>query len=696
MAASRDLVFEIGCEELPALPLYKATEQMGDLVRAGLQAAHLSFGEVSCTSTPRRITTLIYDLAEETEPLEQSFRGPAAAAAYDADGAPTKAALGFARSKGIDPADLVVREDDGGSYVWAEVTTPARPAQDILLDVLASAANNITWPRSQRWGDTPYRFLRPVRWLVCLFGDEIIPVEFCGLTAGRISSGHRLMGPKTLEIADAASYESALEAAHVMVSTAQRADSIRSQIDALDAEMGLVADTPAKTFNEVVDLVEWPTVLKADFEEEFLDAPHEIICETMLANQRYFPMYDADGGLTNHFLLVSNGDPAYNASIVAGNERVVRARLADAKFFYDEDLKRPIELLVEQLAGLGFQERLGSMLDKTCRIESLAAAIADAQGASDKIKSDAVRAAHLSKADLVSGAVVEFTTQQGVMGGYYAAAAGEDPSVSLAITQHYRPRFAGDDLPDELVGRIVAIADKLDTVCGIFAIDEAPTGSSDPFAIRRAAIGIINMLREEPQISLAAAISAALDGLAAQGVDFDRMAVEAAVTDFFIGRLASIARDEGVSPDTIDAVKAVGVLEPAEFLARSHALEDARTSSPEVFDDLASAYTRANNLRDPKLGSDVDTSLLGPREQDLLDAINDASARVASSLAGSGGYPAAIQDLAALRAPIDDFFDDVMVMDDDPALRMNRLRLLNRFIDAFRDVADVGKMVRRN
>ncbi len=699
MANTRELVFEIGTEELPSAALTKSLEAMKALVEEGLAAAHLGFEGVECLGTPRRIATLVHGLAAETEALEQHFRGPAAAMAFDADGNPTKAAQGFARGKGVDASQLVVREQDGKDYVWVDVSTPARPAAEVVREVLATAAGKVndrlTGLRTQRWGTGPWRFSRPVRWLVCLLDDEVVPVEFCGLTAGRATRGHRLMDPQASDVASAQSYLSDLEALHVVVSGERRAQIIRDGIAAVEREQGLRADTPKRTFDEVVNLVEWPTVVEADFDEEFLAVPHEIICESMLSNQRYFPLYGADGALTNHFLLVSNGDPACSATIAAGNERVVRARLFDAKFFYEEDLKRPLESYVEKLGSVGFQEKLGTMLDKTRRVEALASAVAAAAGCDARTCAQVARAAHLAKADLVTGAVVEFTSQQGVMGGYYAAAAGEDPAVAQAVAQHYRPRFAGDALPDGPVGRIVALSDKLDTVCGIFAVGEAPTGSSDPFAVRRVAIGVINIVRAEPQVSLAAAVSAALDGLAGQGIAFDRPAVEAAVLNFFTGRLASMARDEGVAPDTVEAVKAVGVVEPVEFLARTHALEDARAGSRELFDDLAGAYARANNLRDAALGTATDDALMGPDERALLDAVDAASGRIAAALAGDGGYPAAVQELAALRGPIDAFFENVMVMDEDPALRANRLKLLNRFVGVFRDVADIGKMQKK-
>ena len=699
MADTLELVFEIGVEELPSAALNKIIANMRELVEEGLSAAHLSCEGVEVMGTPRRVATLVHGLAAATEPVEQHFRGPAAAAAFDADGNPTKAALGFARGKGVDASELVVREQGGKSYVWVDVSTPAKPAAEVVRDVLAAAAGKVndrlTGLRTQRWGTHTCRFSRPVRWLLCLLGSEVVPVEFCDLTAGRTTRGHRLMNPGTYEVPDAASYLSVLEGAHVIVSGERRSQIIREGIAVVERAQGLKADTPKKTYDEVVNLVEWPTVVEADFDREFLDVPHEIICESMLSNQRYFPLYDGQGNLTNHFLLVSNGDPARSAVIAEGNERVVRARLSDAKFFYEEDLKQPLEAFVGRLSKVGFQEKLGTMYDKTERIRDLAARIGEQAGYDADVVAMAARGAYLAKADLVTSAVVEFTSQQGVMGGYYATASGEPAEVALAVAQHYRPRFAGDALPDGLVGRIVALADKMDTVCGIFAIDEAPTGSSDPFAVRRAAIGIINILRAEPAISLVSAIHAALEGLAAQGIEFDFAKVEAAVTDFFVGRLASMARDEGVSADTVEAVKAVGVVEPAEFIARAHALEDARSGSREVFDDLASAYTRANNLRDASLGSEVDKSLLGPAELQLLDAVDEASAKVETCLAGEGGYVGAIEALAALRAPIDTFFNDVMVMDDDAAVRANRLRLLNRFVAVFHDVADFGKMEKK-
>ena len=393
-------------------------------------------------------------------------------------------------------------------------------------------------------------------------------------------------------------------------------------------------------------------------------------------------------------MIVSNADPKVSDTVVSGNERVVRPRLDDAKFFFDEDLKRPMEEFVERLGIVTFQEKLGTTLQKVQRMEKLAGAAAAAAGEDEAGVANAVRAAHLAKADLVSQAVVEFTNQQGVMGGYYAEAAGEAPEVCAAIREHYRPRFAGDELPSGICGKCVAIADKLDTCCGIFAIDEPPTGSSDPYAVRRAAIGIIAMLRTMPTVSLKDLIAASLDAYAEQGLEFDRAAVAEKVEQFFAGRLKSIAKDEGILLDSIEAVSAVGVIDPAEFFARACALDAARAEQPETYEALAGAFTRAHNLADAALGCEVDTSILGDSELALLRACEEGEDKVSSALACKD-FDAACSALAALKEPIDAFFEDVMVMDENASLRENRLRLLNRFVGVFTDVADFGLMAKK-
>lgn len=688
------LVFEIGTEEIPAMALYAATKQLAATAAQALDDARVAYGEVKTCSTPRRIILSIDSLAESSEALSMRAKGPAAAIAFDEQGNPTKAAIGFARGKGLDASALVREMDESGKeYVYALVEEPAQSVTDLLPGLLSSLIAGLSWPRSQRWGSGHITFSRPIRWLLALYGDAVVPVEYAGLKAGRITRGHRLMADRDFEIASADAFWNAFGDMKVVPFAKKRAQSIRGQINGIESETGLKADTPKATFDEVVNLVEYPTVLLAHFDERFLDVPPEIITDAMLEHQRYFPMYRPDGTLDNAFLVVSNGDPAYSEQIAAGNERVVRARLDDAAFFVTEDRRKPLEAYVEGLKRVVFQEKLGSVYDKTVRIEKVASSVCEEAAISGQDKDDVLRTAHLAKADLITNAVVEFTSLQGIMGGHYALFSGETNAVALGITDQYRPRFAGDALPRTITGTVTAFADKLDTICGIFAIGAGPTGSSDPFALRRAAIGIINILLDGLDVSLEHLIEVALKNYEGT-VDFDFNAVYEQVRAFFATRLEVIAKDKGYAPDCIAAVTAIGMFEPAETLARIDALSKARSEQRDLFDDLATAYTRAANLTDPALGAEADLSKMGEAEQALLDAVNAARSTVEDALA-QGGHEHAIQALAALRAPIDAFFEDVLIMDEDIAVRENRLRLLNGFVSVFADVADMGKMAKR-
>lgn len=681
----RTLAFEIGTEEIPAFDLAGAVKQLSTMVPSLLDDAAIPHGAVKIFSSPRRLIVIAEEIPEATEEKNEVFKGPSAKIAFDAEGNPTKAAQGFARGKGVDPSSLVV--EDG--YVYARTHTPSVNVASLLSSVLNKIIHGLSWPRSQRWGVQSEYFTRPVRWIVALFGNEVIDFTFAGLVAGRTTYGHRFLAPGPFEVADADSLVDVVRSASVIPSEAEREQVIREGVAKAEAETGFTAVLHPKTLVEVINLAEYPTVLVGTFDEEFLKVPEEIIVDAMLVHQRYFPLYDKDGKLTNRFIVVSNGDPACAETIVDGNERVVRARLYDAKFFYDEDLKHPLESYVDHLGEVVFQEKLGTMLDKTNRIQRLADHLAEDAGLAGQDLSDVERAARLCKADLVTSAVVEFTSVQGVMGSYYAAASGETAQVAQAIEQHYRPRFAGDEAPDTVVGKIVAIADKLDTVCGLFAVGQGPTGSSDPFALRRSAIGIVAMLsgKDAVEVSLVAAIDAALASYAQQGIEFDTDAVRRDVIEFFITRTKVMMRDAGNSIDAIDAVLSAGIQEPVELINRVSALEAARSEQPEVFEDLATAYARANNLCDSKLGTEVNEGLLSEVEQALVRAVCQAESNVASALENNN-YAAALSELAALRKPIDLFFENTMVMDEDQALRENRLRLLNSFVAVFANVAD--------
>lgn len=691
--ANKMLTFEIGTEELPAFDLHAATEQLGGLARDAFAAANIPYGEIEVYSTPRRLIVTVTEVPEATEAFEEVFRGPSAKIAFDAEGNPTKAALGFARGKGVDASALERRDENGVEYVYAVRSVESRNVAELLPELLANLITAISWPKTQRWGSLEDRFSRPVRWLLALLGDEVVPVRFAGLEAGNLTYGHRFLAKGPHEVPCAGKLVEVLRANYVVPSEAEREAIIREQVAAVEAETGLVSELPAKTMEEVVNLTEYPTVMVGTFDESFLAVPKEITVDAMLVHQRYFPLFQADGSLANKFIITSNGDAAYEANIVDGNQRVVAARLYDAKFFYDEDLKKPLEAYVEGLSEMTFQESLGSMRAKADRISKLAADLAVEAGLSEADVAEARRAGYLAKADLTTQAVFEFTAVQGIMGSYYAKAAGETDQVARAIADHYRPRFAGDDLPASDVGKVVAVADKIDTICGLFAVGQGPTGSSDPFALRRSAIGIVAMLEAGLPVSLAGAVDASLATYAAEGVSFDAAAVRAEVIDFFVTRTKVILRDAGNAADAVEAVLATGVEEPAVIITRVRALEAARSGASETFDDLATAYARANNLRDAEAGTDFDEALLSEAEHALTCAITQAESRVAKALAADD-YATALSELASLRAPIDLFFEKVMIMDEDLAVRANHMKVLNRFVAVFANVADFGKMAK--
>lgn len=693
MAQTRTLAFEIGVEEIPAFDLVDAVKQLERKVPALLDDARIPHGAIEVYDSPRRLIVVVYDVAVETVAETEVFKGPAVRIAFDEAGAPTKAAEGFARGKGLTVDDLYREEQGGTEYVFAKREVPAVKVATLLPGVLDSIIRCISWPKSQHWGAQHELFSRPVRWIVALFGDEVIEFEYAGLTASRKTMGHRFMAPGPFAVADADKLLEVVRAAKVVPSHAQREALIREQVSAIEAETGLKAELPQKTLVEVVNLAEYPTAMVGAFDEEFLAVPEEIIVDAMLMHQRYFPLYDTQGKLSNKFIVVSNGDPAFAETIVDGNERVVRARLYDAKFFYDEDLKKPLEAYVPSLDEVVFQEKLGTVLDKTNRIVSLVDHLAAEANLDEADRADAKRAAYLCKADLVTNAVVEFTSVQGIMGSYYAEAAGETPQVARAIAQHYQPKFAGDALADGAVGQLVAFADKLDTICGLFAIDQGPSGSSDPFAIRRSAIGIVNMLNAGLPVNLTDAIACALDNYT--NISFDKTAVQTQIEDFFITRARVMCQDAGQSPDVIEAVLAGGVREPAEFTKRVSVLERFRAEHAEEMQDLSTAFARANNLRDEEEGIDLDEAALGEVEIALRDATDTANTKVTEALAEQD-YEGALRALAALRVPIDTFFDEVRIMDDDPVKRANRLALLNRFVSVFSSVADFSHLVKQD
>ncbi|MCL2332687.1 MAG: glycine--tRNA ligase subunit beta [Actinomycetia bacterium] len=688
--SAHDLLFEIGAEEMPSTPLNAATCQMRQLAAEALSAARLEYEGLTVYATPRRLSLLVKGLLECQADALLNYRGPAAEVAYDDEGRPTRALEGFLRSKGLTSDQVEIREEGGTDYVYATVEQKGELAVKLLPQILTELISDLDWKRSQRWGSGDERFVRPVRWLLALYGTTPIPVRFGALQSGTTTMPHRFMGISAVTIATPNEYRNVLRGNRVIVDQGLRQTMIVEGVQAAAEPYG-EARIPAGVLDEVVNLVEYPTVLVGVFDESFLRVPREILEDAMSTHQRYFAIEHPDEGarLDHHFIVVSNGDPAYNDQIIAGHERVLRARLADAAFFFDEDCKVGLSAWACKLASLNFQEKLGTMADKTARIVRLTEWLSGACGLDAAEQATVQRAAALAKADLCSSAVIEFTDLQGTMGGHYARAQGESEAVATAIAEHYQPRFSGDALPSTRAAAVLALADKADTLAGIFAIGKAPRGSSDPFGLRRAAIGIIQISLENLSLDTDALMERALAGYDA--LDFDRAATAAALNSFFTSRLETILRSEGFSAHITTAVLATAAPRPSDARARCQALERfvARGS---VYEDLATAFTRAKNLSDAGAGREVDAALLTEAERPFAAALNE-TAPEARALMEAGDYDRFLGRLATMREPVDRFFEQVMVMDDDPALRRNRLALLNNFVALVEQFADFRALV---
>lgn len=684
---ARDILFEIGTEELPSAPLDKALAQFSDLVQKKFAEHHITYTSFSVYSTPRRIALYMKEVIEQQDDSVKEYKGPAKNLAFDEQGNPSPAACGFARSKGVDVGDLKTQLVDGVEYVFASVAKKGVKTSDVLPELLGKLITSLDWKRSQRWGSGDERFARPVRWIVALFGNEIVPVTFGHLKASNVSQGYRYLDERDVVIAEPNEYKKALEKRYVIVSQEERKQRILDGIKAQAAPFG----TPLineSVLREVINLTEWPSVLVGTFDEEFLRVPREILEYAMSKHQRYFAIERTDDTLDNHFLLVSNGDDAFNQQIIEGHERVIRARLADAAFFYDEDRKVSLDTWLAKLDHVVFQEKLGTTAYKVQRIEKNAAFLADALNVSEQQKRDIARAAHLAKADLVTNAVVEFTEVQGIMGGYYATCQGENETVAQAISQHYQPCFASDAIPGTLEGQIIAVADKIDTISGIFAVGKAPKGTSDPFALRRSAIGVLQIALKGFSLNLDELIAQSLSTL--DKISFDENAIGQEVKAFFIARLEAMLKDAGISSEVQHAVLAVSNTVPQDIFSRCEALQSSLSAGTEIT-SLSAAYKRANNLRDKDAGTLINESLLGDLERAFLDALRNAHNDIVS-LMEEQKYEELIARYAQLKEPVDAFFEGVMIMDDDQALRANRLALLNVFVDEFALFADFGAL----
>ena len=683
---TQNFLVEIGTEELPPKALKTLATSFADNVEAELNQAGLIFDKIEWFAAPRRLAVKVLNLATQQPSKEIEKRGPAVSAAFDAEGKPTKAAEGWARGCGITVEQAERIATDKGEWLVHRAKIEGQPTKNLLNDIVANALAKLPIPKPMRWADKTVQFIRPVHTVTMLLGDELIEGEILGVVSARTIRGHRFLGEKEFEIQHADQYPQLLrEKGSVVADFNERKAEILAKSQAKATALGGVADIEESLLEEVTSLVEYPNVLAAKFEERFLAVPAEALVYTMKGDQKYFPIYDKDGKLLPHFIFVSNINPEDPTAIIEGNEKVVRPRLTDAEFFFKTDLKQKLVDRLPRLETVLFQQQLGTLKDKTDRIEQLAGEIAKQIGA-DEAK--AKRAGLLSKCDLMTNMVFEFTDTQGVMGMHYARHDGEDEEVAVALNEQYMPRFAGDELPKSLVASAVALADKFDTLTGIFGIGQAPKGSADPFALRRAALGALRIIVEKNlPLDLEDLVkkSAALFG--------DKLTnknVVADVVDFMLGRFRAWYQDEGIAVDVIQAVLARHPTRPADFDARVRAVSHFRTlDSAEA---LAAANKRVSNIlakADAAIGEINLTACVEPAEKALAEAVLALHTEV-QPLIAKGDYTAVLDKLANLRAPVDSFFDNVMVNAEDPALRQNRLAILNTLQDLFLQVADIS------
>lgn len=684
---TKTFLAEIGTEELPPKALKKLAVAFKDNVEQELTQAGLAFDAVEWFASPRRLAVKVLGLAEAQPSKEVEKRGPAVAAAFDAEGKPTKAAEGWAKGCGIsvDQAERLVT--DKGEWLVHRAVIEGQPTKNLLLGIISNALAKLPIPKTMRWGDKSEQFVRPVHTVTLLFGDELIEGDILGVASGRTIRGHRFLGEQEFTIDNADQYPQLLaEKGSVIADFEQRKAIIRQDAEKAAAKVGGIADIEEDLLDEVTSLVEFPVVMTAKFEERFLAVPAEALVYTMKGDQKYFPIYDQNGKLLPNFIFVSNINPQDQSSVIEGNEKVVRPRLSDAEFFFKTDLKQRLEDNLPRLKTVLFQQQLGTLFDKTERIEKLSGEIA-AQIGADVAKAE--RAGLLSKCDLMTNMVFEFTDTQGVMGMHYARHDGEDEEVAVALNEQYMPRFAGDELPHSLVACSVALADKFDTLVGIFGIGQHPKGDKDPFALRRAALGVLRIIVEKKlPLDL---VDLAQKAAALYGDKLSNANVVEDVVDFILGRFRAWYQEEGISVDVIQAVLACRPTKPADFDARVKAVNHFRTL--DAAQALAAANKRVQNILskvDGVLPENIDLSLCcEPQEINLAERVLELQ-RELQPLFEKGDYQTVLSRLADLRESVDSFFDNVMVNAEDEKLRQNRLALLKNLRDLFFKIADIS------
>ncbi|MCF6461781.1 glycine--tRNA ligase subunit beta [Clostridium sp. Cult1] len=687
-------LLEIGVEELPARFINGALNQLKENTEKMLEDERIEYASMETYATPRRLVLIIHELCEKQLTLKETIKGPARKIAYDDEGNPTKALQGFMRGQGISIEQTFLDEYNGEEYVYANVVKEGKDTFIVLSNNMAAIIKSIVFPKSMKWGGKNLRFARPIRWIVSILNDKVVPFELEGIKVDKITKGHRFLGSDRIEINSVEEYFNKLEENYVLVDQNKRREIIKYGSERLAKEKGGNVLFDKDLLDEVTYIVEYPTPIIGRIEDEYLSLPEEVIITPMKEHLRFFPVVNDKNRLLPYFITVRNGNEEHIEMVIKGNEKVLGARLEDAKFFYYDDIKNPLEDYVEKLKKIVFQEKLGTLYDKTVRIQELAKKIGDYLEVGEETQKNIERAAYLSKADLVTKMVDEFTELQGRMGMEYAKHAGENEIVSTAIYEQYLPRFADDELPTTTAGSILSIADKLDTIAGSFAIGIQPTGSQDPYGLRRQALGIINIILDKRlNLALGELIDSALYIFVEElGLVFDYSSVKNEILDFFNGRIKNLFSDIGIRYDIINGVISTGIDNVYDLKIRADKLN--QYLEEDGLTEVLFTFNRVINLAEKSISTEVKRDLLVEEEEiELYEAFNDIEEKVLNCL-DKKEYDKALEQFIGLKGPVDKFFEHVMVMVEEDDLRENRLSLLGKISETMLLICDLSKLVK--
>ncbi len=691
---SKKYLLEIGTEELPARVVGDALEQLKNNCIKILDAHKIEYVTIEVYSTPRRLSLIVSGLNNSNEDLIETVKGPSKKIAYDENNNPTKALQGFMRGQGVDLDDISIQELNGEEYIYAKVVKKEKPLDEVLAIEMVALIKSINFPKSMRWGGKSIKFARPIRWIVSILDDKVVKFDLEGIISSNITRGHRFLGSQHIVIENVDSYESVLKENFVILDQKERKDLIKYGSERLVREKGAKLNIDEILLDEVTNILEYPTPMIGRIKEEYLKLPADVIITPMKEHLRFFPVFDDKNRLLPYFISIRNGNDEYVDIVIKGNEKVLGARLEDAKFFYEDDINNPLEFYVEQLKTITFQERLGNLYDKTNRIIKLSEKIGDFLGVGEETNKNIKRAAFLSKADLVTKMVTEFPELQGKMGKEYAHISGENEIVSLAIREQYLPRFSGDELPSTTAGAIISIGDKLDSIAGLFAIGIQPTGSQDPFALRRAALGIINIILDRKlNLSLKELIDFSLYIYVEEnGLAFDYDKVKNEIMEFFIGRIRNMFSDLKIRYDIIDAVLSAESDDIYDMKIRANKLN--QWLSGEDLHGILETFNRVSTLARDFNSTEVKRDLLSEDEIELYDSYNNIEPKVLN-LIEKKEYDKALDLLTTLNKPISDYFERVMVMVEDEKIKNNRLALLRKIYNTMMKVGDLSKIMNK-